>query len=1039
MFGLSRRSLLVGLALVALVLGSIGWYAWRALGDPAMLRATVIEMITAALPGAEVDVGFVSGHPLYRLDVSGLSLRCPLEGGGHEEVLRFDRLSLFPDKSELIEGKWRIKRITLEKPELNLTRHDDGSWTIDRWRRDGPVRFHHPCEIRIEGGRFHVQPADGRLPALDLENVHVSFHVKPTAEASWTGEFRHETGMFKTEGMIDFERKLARSNSTARIPLNLEILRKYLPKERAEFLADWKRFDLDVELSMAGSASWASGATAGAGQLSARLIGGTLEHPRLPYPVTGVTGDLLASDEGLDLRRVDWQMGPSRGVITGRMPGWKRESLTAAARVQRFPFSREVYESLPEEHRRSWERWRPEGVIDLSGWMRYRGEKPEFAVEVLFRDNALTCERFPYRVHGVTGKALLATDGTVDLEASALAGERPLEIRGQLTALRPDAAYEFSLTGKRIPLDDRIEAALPDGGREAFQRFAGQGVADVSARFTRREGAREGRWSVDADIDYRTLRCGWFNYPVENVTGRLQITPERVVFRQVRGRSGPAGILVDGFTAKTDAGPRTELEIRAENVPVDRELRRALTAISPRWEETWDGIRPGGMIDVDCRLTKLADRPVDLDVGINMARATLVPVAFPNRLERFEGRINHRNGRVFWDRLKFRHGVTAMECSGEISSWPAGAPPGGTVGGTLVLRNFHAAAMPFDADLREAMPPAYRSTLDFLGPDRPVDVRFRQFQVWWYDDRDSPPVIAFDGSFGLDRARLIPSVGLSRVSGVADLSARFEGQTARLDGNIALDTVRVAGFTANDVTAKLVSEAGLLRLLDVSGQLYEGSIKGFLTATTGDSPTFESRLTLVDGRLNPWVREISRNPPAVDGRVDAELLLRGRGSDRVSLGGNGRLHIRDADVVQMPLIQEFFRLLSLQVPTGRAFDDIDSQFQFRDRTVLIDRLELTPTKIVGPSVSLISDGPGEIDLDTLDLRLRMAIRYGRGRMRIPAFTELLNGAGDSLAKVRVRGTLYSPEPSLEPVPGLRRLLGLPVPPMTGDRGDAKRR
>ncbi len=96
---------------------------------------------------------------------------------------------------------------------------------------------------------------------------------------------------------------------------------------------------------------------------------------------------------------------------------------------------------------------------------------------------------------------------------------------------------------------------------------------------------------------------------------------------------------------------------------------------------------------------------------MDLQKAAMKPRPFPYRLERFEGQFHHSGGVVQWDRCRVQHGATTIECSGEIKPTVAG-------GGTLILRDVRCDGLPFDHDLRQAMPKDFVPIFDFISPDR---------------------------------------------------------------------------------------------------------------------------------------------------------------------------------------------------------------------------------------------------------------------------------------------------------------------------------
>ena len=208
--------------------------------------------------------------------------------------------------------------------------------------------------------------------------------------------------------------------------------------------------------------------------------------------------------------------------------------------------------------------------------------------------------------------------------------------------------------------------------------------------------------------------------------------------------------------------------------------------------------------------------------------------------------------------------------------------------------------------------------------------------------------------------------------------------------------------------------------------MYDGQLIGSVKASCDAAPKYECVLDGYNARLGKYVREISKAAPTLDGLVDFRLFLHGAAGDP-GMHGGGRLVIREADIQGLPIVQDLFRLLSFQAPTGRAFDEVDCNFRFEGRQALVQKLELLgPAEVMGPSLSLFNVGEGVVDLDTLKIHMTLAPRFARGRWKIPIFTDVMNAASDNLVEIPVGGTLSDPTPLVDTLPGLRRAFEMPA-------------
>lgn len=289
------------------------------------------------------------------------------------------------------------------------------------------------------------------------------------------------------------------------------------------------------------------------------------------------------------------------------------------------------------------------------------------------------------------------------------------------------------------------------------------------------------------------------------------------------------------------------------------------------------------------------------------------------------------------------------------------------------------------------------------------------------------PTASIDAMVRLRDANIVPAVGIRRVSGSVTLAGTCSDDYLQLLGEVDLDSISVNGFVATNVTTPLLiqkeqhtpgSEAsGRVDLTEIRGDFYAGRITGKLRSIVGDNPAFEFNLNVANASLNNYVRNSYRNPPAVDGIVDAGLLLTGSGETIGTLNGAGSVRIRQADLYRLPLIYDIVRLFSGEIPSDRVFDDVLCDFTLRDKLMLISKLELT-----GPSLSLIGEKPaGRMNLETNDIGVTMKTRWAKGQLRFPLVTDAANFVNDQIGIVQVRGKLQNPSIYYEPVPGVLRI------------------
>ena len=96
-------------------------------------------------------------------------------------------------------------------------------------------------------------------------------------------------------------------------------------------------------------------------------------------------------------------------------------------------------------------------------------------------------------------------------------------------------------------------------------------------------------------------------YPVQDLTGHLELHPESWVFRDMRGRNGMARISASRPGRSARPGRlAVDLNLTAEHLPFNNQLRQALP---PEWQASWEILNPVGSSTVAAHIIADPDHP----------------------------------------------------------------------------------------------------------------------------------------------------------------------------------------------------------------------------------------------------------------------------------------------------------------------------------------------------------------------------------------------------------------------------------------------
>jgi len=320
------------------------------------------------------------------------------------------------------------------------------------------------------------------------------------------------------------------------------------------------------------------------------------------------------------------------------------------------------------------------------------------------------------------------------------------------------------------------------------------------------------------------------------------------------------------------------------------------------------------------------------------------------------------------------------------------------------------------ADLVACLPPGLRRLLQQLQARGRVDVDL------------STLARTVDGSWEFAGQIAFADVDLTLGVPVAGLRGMLRGDgKVEADGAVALEaTLEIE----RALFSRRAAEAWKLRvrrrpgqrwvyLQDVRGQLCEGNVTGSARVDP-ESGDYELSLTLRDVDLSQFLgRAESETGPAETlrrGRLDGYVYVRGRGSDRSSREGGGRVRIRGGSFVHSPVLLAVAQ--ARPSPLAYSSDAVDSaevQFAWRG-----SELHLTRVDVQGRDLRLVGEGSWNLQSDVIDLLLVGA--HPRNWPRLGVLSDLFELTNRELVQYRVTGTAAAPQVKSAPLLRLNEAL-----------------
>jgi hypothetical protein len=499
-------------------------------------------------------------------------------------------------------------------------------------------------------------------------------------------------------------------------------------------------------------------------------------------------------------------------------------------------------------------------------------------------------------------------------------------------------------------------------------------------------------------------------------------------FRDLEGGNGTSRLRGEGTLTATPQGNELALHLSATDVPLEDELRDAL---QPAMRQVWQVLNPHGIIDLSADV-RYVDQTHQFDLSVCAAPRTeacsIEPLSFPYRLEKLRGMLTYSNGRVAFERFRAEHGPVSLTTSGDCRFTPDG-------GWLLRLEALTVDRLRLDRELMQAIPARLRKALGELNPSGLVSLRGK-LDVARGGSPDEPVRSQWDVVLGLEQVSVDSGIRLDNIHGSLALAGGLDGQSFHSGGELALDSLGCKDCQFTQVLGPLwIDDQQLLfgswvgqrqnqglvaggqpprPLRPLTAKLFGGSLYGDAWLAPGARPRYGLQVTLVDADLAAAARELLLNRQNLRGRLQGTLALSGAGHSRNTWSGRGNIHLRDANVYELPVMISMLKILSVRAPDPNAFSKSDVDFHIQGEHVYFEKINFT-----GDAISLL--GKGEMNFEG-ETRMTFTPVVGRAEVGIPILRNLFTGASQQLMVIHVGGNIQNPDIRKEAMPGVNQAL-----------------
>jgi hypothetical protein len=983
--------------------------------NPAAVRRQVLDKLAGQFSGAWVSVE--SAHIRLLGGISVRELRVGRQDDADQTDLAHVPAALFyPDKEQVVNGRFTLRKVELYHPVLRLRRNRDGRWNVVGLL--APPRTDEFLPImEVQQGTVVLEDrfAGSELPALEIAEVNLTLINSPlttirfegTGKSSLIGSLHINGAVQRVSGDVTFS--IQATGISLANQLN-QRLAAYCPRlaEETRHLEGTANFQADIGFSPSAAQPWTY-------DVHGELAGGKFHHPKIPRPLQDLQAKIRCVDGRVELDSLSARCDQAEVTLQGKAWNCRDEpDCEGTLTVRHLPVSPEIFAHLPASLQKINADYAPTGPVTLTVQGRRVGGQWQERCVIHPEDLTASFVGFPYALEHISGTVEMEIDTAghreeTHIDLSGLAGSQRVSIKGDVSGDGPQKAVALRIAGDNIPLDQKLMAALSPAHQRLAATFHPTGQADFVANFQRAQGSADLAKRFLIRFHHAAINYEVFPYPLEEVSGTLDILPTHWEFHDFHGTHKGGRVQAAGRFHQDAGGGHLLVQLQGDAVLLDAELQAACQ--EPELQHAWTALAPSGRIKFRAQVERQGDARPEIDVGIMPLGCAIKPSFFPYQFDELSGYVHYARRWLYLENLTARHGTAVVKVDkGQLYA----KPEGGIWADLTNLQAFHLVP---DDDLLPALPPVLRQACDGLRLHDPFDLT-THLTLAASCAPGSSPDIYWDAKIELHDAELTTGVPLSHVSGAVACQGRCNGrQLDRIVGNLAVDSATLYKQPFHDIKGAFEIKNDAPNVLVIPGLhagIFGGEIYGPLRIEFGTTTQYEMNLTASQIQLEEFGRHNLGRESEIKGLATAHVNLKGQGPELNQLTGQGTIDVPNgARLLSLPPFLDLLKFLAIRLPDGTAFEEAHGLFKIHGKRLAIDRLEL-----FGNSISL--RGQGEMNLDGTDINVDLyAVWAARITQMLPPFIkELPHDVSKYLLRIQMRGQFGDVHFTKEPVPVL---------------------
>jgi hypothetical protein len=1032
----------------------------------ALFKQQVLAGLQKWLPDADLELEAVRYDFGHEVLLTGLRVTPP---HGHAAIVHLPETVIHIQREMLLERQLLdVQKVVLKSPRLEFVRGRDGRWNWQAFELPQSDDKGCLPEVVIEDGTIvlRVEQSPGVLAGvLVLEHVDVDllpsgkrqYLITATSRCEHTGNIRL-TGRWHIDqhtGQIDGEFTQIHAGQEL-----VGIAASFVPEVRTT-LAEWEtkfREFLNRPAALGSTSPFSmptDQATAESGEpisvgaadsilglkaefnltlrvarpdansspmfrVSMNIADGEVTNPVLPFPLGRLNGELYADNDQIVIKNLTAQNGATKVTIDGKLEG-RAEGFPGRLEVtvDNVACDQRLRSRLSAGFGRMYDQTNPIGDLDLHAFLVYDGQRwrPEGLLATA-KDCSVIHDAFRYPVEQVNGTVRQeGRDLIVDMQG--LASGRPISLTGTVVNPGPEATVMLTVRATDLPINKTFLEACHPQLRAAIEKLRLSGRLSGEVRL-----AKAPRQPFVPRIDV-TIRDGaiayeQFQYDVSGITGRLLAIGPHFEFQELVGQHGSVRITAAGSFQKLN--PQTselKLRIGAQGAALDESLYRAVpTSIRRLWAE----FRPTGTIDVITDVEWITNRPAVITMpSLEWKRGSLTLKSLPYPLSDAQGSFTYGpddrgQPRVLVKSLTARHGEMQLAASG----WSVIEPDGEW---RAHLDHFVVENLTPDREFLDAHDalPGLKQLFSNFDPQQPLKLE-GVLDFRGANEPETPITAAWDIDTYFSGGAIRTGLDFKNLRGKVRSRGTWDGSEVNVRGDVELSSARILDYDLADVRGPFRVYKGTLMfgagdtlrqrpvgtLTDrdrLTAKVFGGTLLMDGAVSLTDNPHYRVQMQLRDGSLEKFAAQHAPKQRDLRGVLNGWVSLEGQGSNADAVRGQGQLQISPAALLDMPVVLQMYRGLSLTPPENYAFN-----YALLDFRIQYSRFIFNNIRLDGSTLSFL--GSGTVDFDS-NVNLKMYSMLPRNQIPIPLLHELVGEATKGWVQIDVTGKLSQPKTNVK--------------------------